>query len=445
MEESVDSGSSTESEYYENVDYEALGLLLPSLGAQSAQDDLALDADANTEHSSLATIVSSDRHSASILQPIDAAVSTEDSNDHVITLEEPAPCARFMPRIQSPERTGSESPSTFLQLGTLSHSKQLRSVENLSCGHCHAFVRKASRSRDTQCVDRLCHCCKIAIGTIERDIVHGFAGFSMVYLRFCPACYACSGSEFMDQVLATWQPQIIKCSGCHRVKQLKEFHKRQQISRPWEEMPGQNNFCLMCLPKGFERDEDAIVPLALKCVTCNDVKDRSQFIRSLKELAMSYDDLEQICHWVNDGLYVCDHCLLVAGHAAMRLPCSKCKQLLKRKQFSQRQQETAAREDAHPSPIELKPVYTCLNCRSDTTHKKAMYTIPTDNETNELLYSRSIEEKNYDQEAFKQQKTKQLDHENLYASRPKARDSATQAICFQCAASVDIAYHPTAF
>lgn len=214
-------------------------------------------------------------------------------------------------------------------------------------------------------VHDFCHCCKSTAGGITRGIIHPNPKYGMVDLRFCSLCFVLKGSEFMAQVRAMTPPVTMNCAGCLQDKSLIDFHKRQQILRPWEELPDRKHFCLACLPTGFETIEDSIVPQLLKCIKCENSKDRVAFVRSISEKAPSSNSLDVLQQWVNDAVFVCDHCLFLAGHAAQRLSCSVCKHLLSRKKFSKEQRETAMLEDENPDQFERKPEYTCSGCVSN--------------------------------------------------------------------------------
>lgn len=212
---------------------------------------------------------------------------------------------------------------------------------------------------------QICHCCKNAQGTITRDIIH--TDFAMVRVRFCSLCLEKRGHEFMALVRTMKQPAKTTCSGCGQEKRMKDFHKRQQILRPWEELPDEPHLCLACLPRGFEHDEDAVVPLKLTCVDCGHEKTRAGFVRSLKELALSLnDDYCRMEKWMQNSAtaLVCDGCLVVAAHAAQRLLCGTCKNRFSRVKFSAEQRAIAKEEDENPGHLGREPVYTCSSCVS---------------------------------------------------------------------------------
>lgn len=122
--------------------------------------------------------------------------------------------------------------------------------ETTTCGCCGASVTRAPRTTAFQRAHRLCHCCKISMGTINRAVVH--TSNILLRLRFCAPCFDANGSEFVANVRTARPPVYIECSGCQRIKHRNCFHCRQRIFWDWEEPLGSTTALSVC-PEDFHQ------------------------------------------------------------------------------------------------------------------------------------------------------------------------------------------------
>lgn len=249
-----------------------------------------------------------------------------------------------------------------------SQSQTRDSFKLSACSNCSAAVSAILQPTAFERVHRLCHCCKISAGNVKRDVVNGFD--VIVKLRFCTPCFERNGSKFIAEARTAMPLANMKCSGCHRVKPSYDFHKRQQVFRHWEELLGEKHFCFQCLPSGFERAEDSIVPDKLRCATCRKEKCRLSFIKTLKEHALTFDDLDLLRYWIDAGLFVCEKCMIASEYNATRLRCARCKRLLLRVDFSRDQRLLATENDENPGQLGYEPTYTCVDCISSLQRKR---------------------------------------------------------------------------
>lgn len=229
-----------------------------------------------------------------------------------------------------------------------------------SCGHCSALIDPLARTTALERAQRLCHCCKLSLASINRIVVN--RNKMLMRLRFCIPCLEENDDEFIELVRAAQPPSRMTCSGCLKIKHRQSFHKRQRIFWHWEEPLGQKYYCSTCLPSGFALEEDRIMPKNLKCAQCDKVRHRNAFTRSLKEQTYSSENLAQFEQCVKDSRVDCNYCLEDGERLDDRMLCSKCDQLLDRSKFSHSQQIVARKEDVDPGHLGFDPAYVCYIC-----------------------------------------------------------------------------------
>lgn len=365
-------GSSTESEYYEDAEYEVLwswSSTEADAGGRTHEEVDLCTSDTPDSPVSEAAVESDGARSPS--EPIvfahpaslynDDSQASDASRSDVDDHEEAAEESTASIVITKPSNSSSQQPNKpFIAVDE---------ANSTSCDHCRASVTvELPHPTAFQRANCLCHCCKISKGTVNRSIFR--KDTELVRLRFCGPCFEENGQKFVTKVRIMKLPRFVKCSGCHEVKFMKFFHKRQQILRPWEEQADHKHLCLTCLPSGFEADEDKIVPSILKCVKCDLEKTRVAFIRSLQEHAIA---VKQLQLWVKDAFYVCDDCMTQADQDTMLLMCYRCNRQLQRFKFPLNQQRFAQLEDENPGRLERKPVYSCTNCKSSVSSGTNMH------------------------------------------------------------------------
>lgn len=366
-------GSSTESEYYEDAEYEDLGYWSSdeenaevkaqvqevAEAAMSAFDMASRPEQAPSTLSDGALVIDSQPQNpiAFVKMKRPRSFDDDDSYESGECSEDDEAAAKItaasiLNSFQDPKNSVREPPTVVE-----------RDCRTTFCDQCCGFVTvEIARPTAFQRSNRLCHCCKISIGTINRGVV--YKNSEHAQLRFCAPCFKKNGPKFIKKVRMMDLSPFVKCSGCHQIKFMEFFHKRQQVYRPWEEQPGQTHYCLTCLPSGFEPDEDKIVPLKIKCIKCDLEKERVAYIRSLQDHFVGTDAVKYLQLWVNDKFCICDDCIVKALSDAMRLTCYRCNRLLPRSKFPLNQQRCAERDDENPGGSNLKLVFSCSECKS---------------------------------------------------------------------------------
>lgn len=362
-------GSSTESEYYEDADDQELVWDAPAadfvnvqpLPVAAAAVDSSVNASSvarNTNDTSSCSaggeLASNAQQKPTTHSKPDEGVLQTSTRSIEIPHEGPKASSRAQTRYsESPplvRHTIPESPSAASERSSAS-----------TCDCCSAQVVTARHTTALDRASRLCHCCKLSVATIQRNVVHMTNG--LLKLRFCAACFTKSGRTFMADVRTFKPPQYMKCSGCHRSKDRNSFHARQRIFRHWEEPLNERYYCFTCLPRGFVASEDKVIPHQIRCGKCSVKKKRSYFSQWLKtNLARSEDLKLMLEQCIEDSLVVCNRCLDAKHREDRCLRCSKCKQLLERSQFPKAQQQVAREDDENTEYLPHERAFVCCNC-----------------------------------------------------------------------------------
>lgn len=244
-------GSSTASEYYEDAEYEDLGYW------SSDEEDVEVKTPAHEVAE--AAVSALDMASSS-----EQAISTVSVGAHAIDCQ-PQNSIELVVKMKRPrsfddddsyesgECSEDDETAPYSAAASMSNSLQgsnssvpdplivdEKDCPTAYCDQCCGFVTvEIARPSAFERSNQLCHCCKIAIGTIKRGVVYKKS--EHVRLRFCAPCFRKNGTKFMKKVRMMDLSPFVKCSGCHQIKFMEFFHKRQRVYRPWEEQPGQTH------------------------------------------------------------------------------------------------------------------------------------------------------------------------------------------------------------
>lgn len=341
MEGNAYDGSSTESEYYEDADYDGQELQQSKEPAVH-RGEAHIPAAASTSKCLPATKTSGNA------LPFSTQTSHDQQQFMTNDLSELLPMPSALTLTLEPSITtsglGPEPPFDF------------------DCLHCRATVRVTTYPSLFDRYHFVCRCCRIVLAGDFHEVEHEVHGD--VCIRLCSACHEQNGPAFLAMIAKAKGPDELQCSGCKQIKPMPLFSKDQRINKPWEEIAGQNHFCFACVPPGAVVMRNTVVPKVVKCATCQELRPRSAFKHEYQRFG---DNSTRLIL----EAFVCRRCMAEEHELRERLTCSVCAQLLKRTKFPKSQRRIAREVGWSRSSQDSTLVFTCEACLGISKPEKA--------------------------------------------------------------------------